>query len=39
MWAQLITTRLKPGREGDLQGLVDLIASEDKTGAVGRASP
>ncbi len=36
MWAQLITTRLKPGREGDLQGLVDQLreAEQEDSGLV-----
>jgi quinol monooxygenase YgiN len=36
MWAQLITTRLKPGREGDLQGLVDQLreAEQEDSGLI-----
>jgi hypothetical protein len=30
MWAQLITTRLKPGREDDLQGLVDQLREAEQ---------
>ncbi len=30
MWAQLITTRLKPGREDDLQGLVDQLRAAEQ---------
>jgi quinol monooxygenase YgiN len=33
MWAQLITTRLKPGREGDLQGLVDQLQATEQPGS------
>ncbi len=33
MWAQLITTRLKPGREGDLQGLVDQLQAAEQPGS------
>lgn len=33
MWAQLITTRLKPGREDDLQGLLDQIAAAEQPGS------
>ena len=33
MWAQLITTRLKPGREGDLQGLVDQLRAIEQPGS------
>ncbi|MGZ4689074.1 MAG: antibiotic biosynthesis monooxygenase [Acidimicrobiia bacterium] len=33
MWAQLITTRLKPGREGDLQGLVDQLRAVEQPGS------
>lgn len=36
MWAQLITTRLKPGREHDLQGLVDQLreAEQEDSGLI-----
>ena len=36
MWAQLITTRLRPGREGDLQGLVDQLreAEQEDSGLI-----
>jgi quinol monooxygenase YgiN len=30
MWAQLIITRLKPGREGELQGLVDQLHAAEQ---------
>jgi quinol monooxygenase YgiN len=30
MWAQLITTRLKTGREDDLQGLVDQLRAAEQ---------
>lgn len=30
MWAQLITSRLKPGREDDLQGLLDQIEAAEQ---------
>ena len=30
MWAQLITTRLKPGREDDLQTLVDQLQAAEQ---------
>lgn len=33
MWAQLITTRLKPGKEGDLQGLVDQLQAAEQPGS------
>ena len=33
MWAQLITTRLKPGREGDLPGLVDQLRAVEQPGS------
>lgn len=36
MWAQLITTRLKPGREDDLSGLVDQLreAEQEDSGLI-----
>jgi quinol monooxygenase YgiN len=38
MWAQLITTRLKPGREADLAGLVEqLRASEQPNSGLVRS--
>jgi hypothetical protein len=38
MWAQLITTRLKPGREGDPPGLVEqLHHAGSRTGPVPSA--
>ena len=33
MWAQLITTRLKPGREGDLPKLVDQLRAVEQAGS------
>ena len=33
MWAQLITTRLKPGKEGDLPGLVDQLRASEQSGS------
>jgi quinol monooxygenase YgiN len=33
MWAQLITTRLKPGREGDLQKLIDELRATEQPGS------
>jgi quinol monooxygenase YgiN len=33
MWAQLITTRLKPGREGDLRGLVEQLRVVEQPGS------
>ena len=33
MWAQLITTRLKPGREADFAGLVDLLRATEQPGS------
>jgi antibiotic biosynthesis monooxygenase (ABM) superfamily enzyme len=33
MWAQLITTRLKPGKEGDLQKLIDQLKSVEQPGS------
>jgi quinol monooxygenase YgiN len=33
MWAQLITTRLKPGREGDLPLLVEQLKSVEQPGS------
>jgi quinol monooxygenase YgiN len=33
MWAQLITTRLKPGREGDLPKLVELLRATEQPGS------
>ena len=33
MWAQLITTRLKPGREDDLQALVDQLREAEQEGS------
>ena len=33
MWAQLITTRLKPGREDDLQTLVDQLQAAEQPGS------
>ena len=33
MWAQLITTRLKPGREGDLAGLVEQLRAVEQPGS------
>jgi quinol monooxygenase YgiN len=32
MWAQLITTRLKPGKEGDLQGLTEQVRALEQAG-------
>ncbi len=33
MWGQLITTRLKPGREADLQVLVDQLRAAEQPGS------
>jgi quinol monooxygenase YgiN len=33
MWAQLITTRLKPGREGDLPRLVEQLRATEQPGS------
>jgi len=33
MWAQLITTRLKPGRENDLPGLVEQLRVTEQPGS------
>jgi quinol monooxygenase YgiN len=33
MWAQLITMRLKPGRDGEVQGLVDMLRSSEQPGS------
>jgi quinol monooxygenase YgiN len=33
MWAQLITTRLKPGREGDLPKLVEQLRATEQPGS------
>ena len=33
MWAQLITTRLKPGKEGDLQKMVDDLRAAEQPGS------
>ncbi len=33
MWAQLITTRLKPGREGDLPRLEDALRKVEQPGS------
>ena len=33
MWAQLITTTLKPGHEGDLQKLVDQLRATEQKGS------
>ena len=33
MWAQLITTRLKPGREGDLPRLVEALDAAEQPGS------
>lgn len=33
MWAQLITTRLKPGREADLPGLVEQLRAVEQPGS------
>src|SRR4051794_28314036 len=33
MWAQLITMRLKPGKEGEVQGLVDLMRATEQPGS------
>jgi antibiotic biosynthesis monooxygenase (ABM) superfamily enzyme len=33
MWAQLITTRLKPGRERDLAGLVEELRATEQPGS------
>ena len=34
MWAQLITTRLKPGKEGDLPRLVEQLRATEQPGSV-----
>ncbi len=33
MWAQLITTRLKPGKEDDLQKLIDQLKAVEQPGS------
>jgi len=33
MWAQLITTRLKPGREDDLSGLLEQLRAIEQPGS------
>jgi antibiotic biosynthesis monooxygenase (ABM) superfamily enzyme len=33
MWAQLITTRLKAGKEGELQGLVEQLRATEQPGS------
>ena len=33
MWAQLITTRIKPGREGDLPKLAELLRATEQPGS------
>ena len=33
MWAQLITTRLKPGKEGDLPGLFEQLRAVEQPGS------
>lgn len=33
MWAQLITMRLKPGKDEEMQGLVDLLRAAEKPGS------
>ncbi len=33
MWAQLITTRIKPGREGDLRKLAELLRATEQAGS------
>ena len=33
MWAQLITTRLKPGREDDFPGLVEQLRATEQAGS------
>jgi quinol monooxygenase YgiN len=33
MWAQLITMRLKPGRDGEVQGLVDMLRASEQPGS------
>ncbi len=33
MWAQLITTRLKPGREGDLPKLIEQLRAVEQPGS------
>jgi quinol monooxygenase YgiN len=33
MWAQLITTRLKPGKEGDLPVLLEQLRAVEQTGS------
>ena len=33
MWAQLITTRLKPGREDDLPGLIEQLRAVEQPGS------
>jgi len=38
MWAQLITTRLKPGREGDLPRLIEELEAAEQPGSGLRRS-
>ena len=33
MWAQLITARLKPGKEGDLPGLYERLRAAEASGS------
>jgi quinol monooxygenase YgiN len=33
MWAQLITTRIKPGREGDLRKLAEQFRTTERPGS------
>jgi len=33
MWAQLITTRIKPGREGDMPGLAEQLRITEQAGS------
>lgn len=33
MWAQLITMRLKPGKDREVQGLVDLLRAAERPGS------
>jgi quinol monooxygenase YgiN len=33
MWAQLITTKMKPGHEGDLQKLIDQLRATEQPGS------
>jgi len=33
MWAQLITTRLKPGREGDLPRVIEALEAAEQPGS------